>query len=127
MNADAGATTHYLALGRSTRYLPISEMEDGCLYLIHARNSHIGRWSAGERGFRILREKFGERFLFTEYHWDSNEHGTAKPFVKLCGPVAAKGLRRTLERKLRSLPYSEFMEHTKSFATPASREKHGPP
>jgi hypothetical protein len=73
--------SHFSALQRTDRYLRIDQLEDGCLYLIHARNSHIGRWVAAESGFVILREKFGDRFLFTEYHWDKDECGTAKPLV----------------------------------------------
>jgi hypothetical protein len=110
-----GQTEHYMALQRTDRYLAIDQLEDGCLYLIHARNSHIGHWVAAKSGFVILREKFGERYLFTEYHWDRDESGTAKPLVKLTGPVAADTLRAVLEERLREIPYAVFMERTRSF------------
>lgn len=59
---------HYRGLQESSQYLPIDQLEDGCIYLIHARNSYIGIWRASERGFTLVREKFGRRFLFTEFH-----------------------------------------------------------
>jgi hypothetical protein len=108
-------TTHYSALQRTDRYLRIDQLEDGCLYLIHARNSHIGQWVAVDCGFVILREKFGDRFIFTEYHWDKDKRGTAKPLAKLSGIVAADALREVLEEKLREIPYSVFMERTRGF------------
>jgi len=106
---------HYLALQHTDRYLRIDQLEDGCLYLIHARNSHVGQWVASTGGFVILREKSGERFLFTEYHWDRDKRGTAKPLVKLTGTVAAKVLREALEENLRDIPYAVFMERTRAF------------
>jgi hypothetical protein len=108
---------HYLALQRTERYLPISELEDGCLYLIHARNNHIGQWVAPDDGFVLLREKFGEHYLFTEYHWDRSANGTAKPLVKLSGPIPPAQLREVLAEKLRELPYVTFMERTRSFVS----------
>ena len=104
-----------MGLQKSTRYLPMDRLEDRCLYLIHARCSHIGQWVAAEKGFVLLREKFDERFLFTEYHWDSDGSGTAKPLVKLSGPVPAEGLFELLERKLCEIPYAEFINRTRSF------------
>ena len=114
-NMDDQAS-HFLALQRTDRYLRIDQLDDGCLYLIHARNSHIGQWVAADCGFVILREKFGDRFLFTEYHWDKDDCGTAKPLVKLSGTVADDALREVLEEKLREIPYAVFMERTRGFA-----------
>jgi hypothetical protein len=109
------AYDHYSALLHTVHYLRSDQLEDGGLYLIHARNSHIGQWLALEKGFVILREKFGDRFLFTEYHWDKDACGTAKPLVKLSEPIAADALRDVLEAKLREIPYAVFMERTRSF------------
>ncbi len=108
--------SHFSALQRTDRYLRIGQLEDGCLYLVHARNSHIGQWVAADCGFVILREKFGDRFLFTEYHWDKDECGTAKPLVKLSETVSADALREVIEEKLREIPYAVFMERTRGFA-----------
>ena len=81
--------------------------------LIHARNSHIGQWAAAESGFVILREKFGDRFLFTEYYWDKDACGTAKRLVKLSDPITDDALREVLEERLREIPYAVFMERTR--------------
>lgn len=116
MNKDL-ELAHFLALQRTNHYLRIPELNDGCLYLIHARNSHIGQWLAAEKGFVILREKFGDRLLFTEYHWDNDECGTAKPLMKLSESVSTDEdpLFKVLDEKLREISYAEFMERTRSF------------
>lgn len=101
---------HYLRLQRTSRYLKISELEDGWLYLIHARNSHIGQWSERDAGFVLLREKQGVEQLFMEYHWDKNDHGTAKPLRKLRrGSADRAGLIDVLRAAQREMPYAEFV------------------
>ena len=115
MNPPDAEFAHYMGLQKSARYLAMDGLEDRCLYLIHARNSHIGQWVAADKGFVILREKFGSRYLFTEYHWDSDGSGTAKPLVKLSGPVPAEGLFELLDKKLCEIPYAEFMNRTRPF------------
>lgn len=53
------------------------------LYLLRSRNLSHGVYD-GEGGFIGIREKFGQRYLFTEYHWDSDPHfGTANPVLDL--------------------------------------------
>ena len=64
-------------------YLPMEEMERGGIYRIIARNFFVGVWD-GESGFIGIREKFGDRYLFTEYHRDySDRIGTARPVEKV--------------------------------------------
>ena len=65
MNPPDAEFAHYAGLQKSARYLPMGGLEDRCLYLIHARNSHIGQWVATDKGFVILREKFGNRYLLS--------------------------------------------------------------
>jgi hypothetical protein len=111
---------HYAALQETKRYLKPEALKQGCLYLIHARNSHIGRWNK-TRGFDILREKFDHIRLDHELHWDlDSSYGTVKPLVKISKPVAKKNLRATLARKLSAIPYEKHMELTKEFAVNAA-------
>lgn len=105
----------FAALQSATGYLPIERLEDGCLYLIHARNSHIGQWRSAENGFALLRDKSGQRYLAVEFHWDASTAGTAKPFFKISDPISPASLRETLEAKLRELPYYVFAERTKAW------------
>lgn len=46
------------------------------IYKIKCRNLSYGMWN-GKDGFVGIRYKFGDRFLFTEFHWDTGEpYGT---------------------------------------------------
>jgi hypothetical protein len=46
-----------------------------------------GVYNQKDKGFIGIRTKFGDRYLFTELHWDSNESfGTVKPKEDL-GPI----------------------------------------
>lgn len=47
----------------------------GRLYRFRARNFYFGIYN-GDKGFIGIRDKFGSRFLSTEYHWDSEVFGT---------------------------------------------------
>ena len=61
-------------------YLKIDELKDGHAYYIHARNANIGIWSKTRKAFTISRHKFGNNYLFDEFHWDTGApHGTVKP------------------------------------------------
>lgn len=106
---------NFAALQRATGYLPIERLDDGCVYLIHARNSHIGQWKAAKNGFVLLREKSGERYLALEFHWDAPVAGTAKPFFKISEPISEAALRECLETKLHELPYSVFVMRTEAW------------
>ena len=64
-------------------YIPLDKCKHGYLYIIDARNSHIGIYNKYSKGFIILRTKFNHEYLFTEYHWDiggeMKDFGTVKP------------------------------------------------
>ena len=67
--------------------IPVGDCVNGGLYLIHARNFGIGVYKESSKGFIGVREKFGHKFLDTEYHWDVCEsHGTVVPekFLENC-------------------------------------------
>ena len=65
-------------------YIPLDKCEDGKLYRIKCRNLAIGLFNKKDNGFIGIREKFGARYLFTEYHWDTGEpYGTVCPLEKL--------------------------------------------
>ena len=65
-------------------YIKLEECEHGGVYLICARNFSIGVYNENANGFIGMRHKFGSKYLFTEYHWDTGEpFGTVKPIVKL--------------------------------------------
>ncbi|HBM14765.1 MAG TPA: hypothetical protein DD381_00215 [Lentisphaeria bacterium] len=62
----------------------IDDLKQGYLYLIDARNSHLGIWMSKKNSFLISRFKFGDNFLFEEDHWDTGEpYGTVKPIKEL--------------------------------------------
>ena len=53
------------------------------LYVLESRNLTIGVFN-GHDGFIGIRTKMGDRFLSTEYHWDTGApHGTAKPVERI--------------------------------------------
>lgn len=59
--------------------IPLSEVTQRGVYRIHSRNLSIGVFN-GATGFIGIRHKFGSRYLFTEYHWDTGApYGTVKP------------------------------------------------
>lgn len=61
-------------------YIPLDDCKDRHLYIISARNFRLGVFCRDKQGFIGIREKFGNRYLFTEYHWDTGEpHGTVCP------------------------------------------------
>ncbi len=64
------------------RRVPMSEVELGRAYVIHARNGGVGVAveDRGELGYRLHREKFGRHYLFVEIDWELGPpHGTAIP------------------------------------------------
>jgi hypothetical protein len=78
-------------------YIPMKELETNGLYRISSRNAHIGIWFECTKGFVIPREKLGRKYIFVEYHWDTNEkcfpYGTAKPLKLIeTSPFAVKDL-----------------------------------
>lgn len=62
------------------KHLTIEECKDGYLYSISSRNLISGIYSEKSKGFLGIREKFGNRYLFEEYHWDTGApFGTVHP------------------------------------------------
>lgn len=64
-------------------YIPLEQCIHGITYKLHSRNLRIGVYDKQTKGFVGIRTKFGFRYLFTEYHWD-----TGAPFGTAC-PLAA--------------------------------------
>jgi hypothetical protein len=61
----------------------MEEMVPRGVYRIHSRNLVVGVWD-GVSGFIGIREKFGNEYLFKEYHWDTGApYGTVKPLELL--------------------------------------------
>lgn len=60
-------------------FIPESDLIHRRLYRVRSRNLVIGAWDKDKRGFIGLREKFGSRFPFIEFHHDADPHvGTAQ-------------------------------------------------
>jgi hypothetical protein len=60
------------------KLIPVNELEVGRIYLLDCRNLYFGVY-AGEGIFVGVREKFGDRFLDREYHYDtSRQFGTVE-------------------------------------------------
>jgi len=63
-----------------SNHIPLSECKHGYGYRIHSRNLSYGVFNAENNGFIGIRTKFGDRYLFTEYHRDIGGHcGTVHP------------------------------------------------
>ena len=76
--------------------IPVHECKHGGLYKLHSRNLTFGVYEEKSKGFVGIREKFGHKFLFTEFHYDNGPpYGTAVPleFIEMC-PV--QDLRETI-------------------------------
>lgn len=74
----------YLEEHRSDNYIKLDQCKNRFLYRIHSRNLNFGVYSEEAKGFIGIREKFGSKYLFTEYHWDTGEpYGTVKPQEEL--------------------------------------------
>jgi hypothetical protein len=69
--------------GDSENWLPLATCVRGHVYRLHSRNLDLGVFN-GETGFLGLREKFGSRYLFCEYHWETGApFGTVYPLEDL--------------------------------------------
>ena len=65
-------------------FIPLDQCEHGQLYHIRARNFRLGIFNEPKQEFIGIRSKFGSRYLFGEYHWDTGPpFGTVKPITKL--------------------------------------------
>lgn len=64
--------------------LSIEELTEGEVYRIHSRNLVVGVWRAASKGFIGIRVKFGDHYLFEEYHHETGmPYGTVRPIVSL--------------------------------------------
>jgi hypothetical protein len=62
--------------------IPIDRCVKGGIYRISSRNLRFGVYD-GKGGFIGVREKFGDRYLFTEFHYDQGApHGTVTPLKR---------------------------------------------
>jgi len=65
-------------------FISLQDCKHNWLYLIDARNAHLGIFNKHTKGFIILRTKGRARYLFTEYHWNNGEpFGTVKPLEEI--------------------------------------------
>lgn len=65
--------------------IPLSECQHGHLYRLESRNLSFGVFNKSTQGFIGIRTKFGEKYLFTEFHYEA-DMGTAYP-DKDFGPI----------------------------------------
>ena len=64
-------------------YVPLVECVARGIYRLSSRNLTVGVYD-GDEGFIGVREKFGSRYLFTEFHWDQGApFGTVHPLELL--------------------------------------------
>ncbi len=67
-----------------TPVIPLSKCKHGYIYKIRARNFSFGVFRKTDNSFIGIREKFDERYLFPEYHWDTGApFGTVHPYQEL--------------------------------------------
>lgn len=77
-------TKKYSVYNENLPYLKIEECRGGYLYLISSRNLVLGVYNEQTKGFSGIRTKFGNRYVFEEYHWDFDDtFGTVKPIKEL--------------------------------------------
>lgn len=60
--------------------IPRENLIKGRVYRVNSRNLQLTVYD-GEDGFIGIRENFGSRYLFTEYHYDCEAHGTVRSMV----------------------------------------------
>lgn len=64
---------------RQDNTIAIDACRNGWVYRLRSRNLAFGVFVKESNGFIGLREKFGHKYLFAEYHWD-----TGAPFGTVC-------------------------------------------
>lgn len=63
-----------------TTMIPLNECVDRGIYLINSRNLRIGVYVATRQAFIGIRKKFGDRYLFAEFHYECGPpYGTVRP------------------------------------------------
>ena len=64
--------------------IPLKECEHASVYVIKSRNLSYGVFNQHTNGFIGIREKFNDRYLFTEFHYeDGAPFGTVTPLGKI--------------------------------------------
>lgn len=73
--------------------IALADCQPRHLYRLHSRNLRYGAFNPDTRGFIGIRTKFSNRYLFTEYHYDTGApFGTARPIEDL-GEIADERIR----------------------------------
>jgi len=66
------------------KFIALEACKDRFLYRLNSRNLGLGVFNKKTSGFVGIREKFGARYLATEYHYDTGApYGTARPLEEL--------------------------------------------
>lgn len=64
--------------------IALADCKHGYTYRIRSRNLAVGVFNTATKGFVGIREKFGDEFLFTEFHYDTGApHGTVSPEAEI--------------------------------------------
>lgn len=82
-NIDIKLIKKAIKAAKHIEYLKIDQLKAGYLYKIKARNANYGIWLPQRQSFIISRVKFGDNYLFEEYHWDCPAFATAKPLEEV--------------------------------------------
>lgn len=96
-------------------WIKLEDCKHGGLYKIHARNFSLGVFDEKQQGFVGIREKFGDEYLFVEYHWDTGApYGTVKPneFIKMC---SIKNLNTSIKKNKIYHTNKKLFEWLKSY------------
>lgn len=65
-------------------YILIAECKHGWTYELNSRNLLFGVYNSETKGFVGIRSKFGDEFLFTEFHYDTGApYGTVYPLREI--------------------------------------------
>jgi hypothetical protein len=81
-------------------YIKMQNLKEGYLYRINARNARYGIWIPEHQAFATSRIKFGDNFIFEEFHWDCESFATAKPLEELeKSPFTLKHLEETIFKR----------------------------
>lgn len=94
-------------------YIPLSDCRHGWLYKIKSRNLIMGVFCEDKKGFVGIREKFDQRFLFVEYHWDTGPpFGTVKP-LECLEPCPIQNLDEDIEIDGKRVENEELFQYLK--------------
>lgn len=91
-----------------SKYIALEDCKDRFLYRLESRNLSLGVFNKELNGFVGIREKFGARYLATEYHYDTGApFGTACPLEELeeipAGLEAVEGFEGSIDGETKRL------------------------